>query len=287
MRSYKNCFDYLEENLIQRLNPDIFIHTWSNQGSVSRKEEPYTNDPHDYTVNQSEIKKLYRAEKVVVEEFEESFYKRIDNISVPDDIEQHESYTKSILPLFYKMYKCNELKKKKENEGDFRYDVVIITRPDIAVLNPLPQKVLNNPQFLWELRDDNTRGSHVVDDLYVASSSKNIDYYTSIFNRLNKYWQKVTKKEYSKEIPYFTRAQRLLRHHINKSNIEIRRTDNYGHQSDWILVRYGMDISFYEKSDLQKILHILKNGDTGIAHTSNKLQDWLLILREVGSKKYL
>jgi hypothetical protein len=267
------------------LSPDIFIHTWSNQGSVSRKEEPYTDDPHDNTIKKSEIKDLYDAEKVVVEDFQGSYYKSINNVSVPDNIENHSSFTKSILPLFYKMSKCNKLKNLKQNREEFIYDIVIVTRPDIAILSPLPQNVLNNPQYIWELRDD--RGSHVLDDLLVVSSSKNIDYYTSIFNQLNKYWKNTTRNEYQKQVPYFTRAQRLLRYHIDQSDIKTRRSSNYEYMSDWLLVRYGMDVSFYQKDNLHRILHILSYGDTGIPTTSNIIQEGVLSLRRDGICRFM
>jgi hypothetical protein len=286
MRTYKSCFTPLNENIIQKLSPDIFIHTWSNQGRVSNKEEPYTDVPKNNTIKQSIIKELYGAERVVVEDFQQSYYKQIKNVSVPDNIESHKDYVKSILPLFYKMYGCNKLKRSKENREEFKYDIVIVTRPDMAILSPLPQKIMDNAQFLYHLQSN---GSDYVEDRLAVSSSENIDYYTSIFDQLNNYWENTTENELSKEQPYCTRAQSLLGRHMNETEIDLKSLEDYNYRwiSDWITTRYGFDVSFYQKGDFRRILHILKNGDTGIPHVKSDIRRGLLTLRRDGIYKFI
>jgi hypothetical protein len=110
-RSFKRCYDSIKKNIIDTLNPDIFIHTWDLQGS----------DRPDVTTDGTceEYIELYKPNGFEIEKL-------------------HYSYEplQTMVPHFTSRYKCNELRKKFQQQNNIKYDVVIMGRPDIRLINP-------------------------------------------------------------------------------------------------------------------------------------------------------
>lgn len=283
MRTYEDCFPFFQD-IINPLDPDIFIHTWENKGGITNMPSQHTDSaPRDHKVYKQELKKIYSPEKVVVEKFHERYYKKLKNVCPPEEIRKHDRYVKSCLPLLYKIYECNRLKKKHENNRGNEYDVVIVTRPDIAVFSPIPDKILDSTDSIWELRSQRSNDTKVLDDLIVISSSKNIDVYSSTFTQCEDYWDLAVSSE---EETYPVGAQELLYHQVVNSGIEIKQPDDRRRGTDWEIIRYGMDLSVYDRNSIFQYLHILIHGDAGIYKGKNTIHRGLSILREYGVKRF-
>ena len=61
-RSFKRCYPFFKANILDTLNPDVFIHTWNLKG----KERP------DVTTDGSceEYIELYKPKKFIIEDLE-------------------------------------------------------------------------------------------------------------------------------------------------------------------------------------------------------------------------
>jgi hypothetical protein len=284
MRTYKDCLPFFQENIIDPLDPDIFIHTWENQGGITNQPSQHTDSaPRDHKIYEDELTEIYSPKKVVVEKFHEKYYDELKGVSPPEEIRNHDQYSISILPLLYKIHGCNELKKEYEKMKGDKYDVVIVTRPDIAVFSPIPDKILDSTDSIWELRSQRSNDAEVLDDMIVISSSENIDAYASAFNRCENYWQ----SEVSSENKICqTSAQEILYQTVVDSGIEIEQPVNMRRGTDWEIIRYGMDLSIYDKNSIIQYLHILIYGDTGIYKGKDTIHRGLCILREEGLRRF-
>lgn len=215
MRTYKRCYESQKENLIDVLDPDTFIHTWRKIGKSTRKEE---NVPEqENKVQSKQLKEFYNAEKVVIEEFKNEYFDEYKGVSVPDILKEKEpEHYKGSIPMFYKIYACNELKKRVEEEKSFKYDLVIRIRPDLAIYeNPDYFSNLTKLWFSGNLLDP----SFQVSDKFAFGNSKVMDYYSSVWKKLNDYWKNPLGKEKSNTKTNRV-GERLLKTHMEASEYE-------------------------------------------------------------------
>lgn len=215
MRTYKRCYGYLYENILHPLDPDVFIHTWKNKGSTT-KTSPNRN--HKSKVKKESLKKLYKPRSVKIEKFENEWFLEKDGIIVPEKLMEATDHWKGSIPMFYKIKKCNDLKSIHEKEKDFEYDIVIKIRPDLVVPKKIPERVLNRPSVLWY------SGAHIdteeqISDKFALSSSKNMDYYSSVWEKLNKYWENPLGNGNWKSIRV---GERLMRYHMSKCKVDTK-----------------------------------------------------------------
>jgi hypothetical protein len=119
-RSFKRCYPFFKANILDTLNPDVFIHTWNLKG----KERP------DVTTDGSceEYIELYKPKKFIIE-----------------DLEYNYQPLQTMIPHFTSRFKVNKLRKEYEKENNIKYDVVIMGRPDVKLINNPPK---NNSQVL-------------------------------------------------------------------------------------------------------------------------------------------
>lgn len=209
MRTYKKCYGYLKENVIEPLEPDIFIDTWSERGGTT-KTSGVSEAPNPVT--ESTLKRLYSPKSLRIEDFEDRYFKKKDGVEVPKRLQEHTSHWKGNIPMFYKMKGCNDMKKEYECEHSFTYDIVIKLRPDLLIGEEIPQKVLDNPEILWHTQTYD----HAISDKFAVSSSENMDYYTSVWNHLNEYWSNPLGDGEWENVRV---GERLMRYHMEQSDI--------------------------------------------------------------------
>lgn len=252
MRTYLQCKDNFDKYFVDRLEPDIFIHTWEEVGGTWKNR---VNEKHsEEIVTETRLIDLYSPEKIVIEEFRQSYYQNIESVEVPEKAEFIPDWQKAMIPMFYKMWSSNELKVKKEQNEEFKYDLVILLRPDLLINEPIPEVALRNPDHLW-VRDRGAK-EHWIDDQFIVSSSSNINYYTSIWEMLNKYWETELGDQYgplgfppnpSHHRTHIGIPERLIHFHMEQSDIKVKEMKLDSH----ILRR--------EPSKLRKGVSLVKN----------------------------
>lgn len=210
MRSYKKCYGYLKEYIIEPLEPDIFIDTWRERGGSTKASH---GSKASERVTETTLERLYSPKMVRIEDFDDQYYTKKDSVEVPEAIQARGS--KGNIPLFYKMKGCNDMKTEYERENDFLYDIVIKLRPDMLIGQEIPREVLNNPHILW-FSDAGVDLERMVSDKYFVSSSENMDYCTSVWDHLNEYWANPLgdgEEEQPRE------GEKLMRYHLEQSDI--------------------------------------------------------------------
>jgi hypothetical protein len=113
-RSFKRCYPSFKANIIDTLNPDIFIHTWRLHG----RERP------DVVTDGSceEYIDLYKPKSWEVE-----------------DLHYNYQSLNTMVPHFTSRHRVNQLRKIYQKENDTKYDVIIMGRPDVRLIDPTPK----------------------------------------------------------------------------------------------------------------------------------------------------
>ena len=196
LRSYQKTFQELKNNIIDKLNPDIFIYSWNDVGGTwkARAQDNkyngfFVDDFNRYDKLEKNVEKLYSPRKIVLEEFKESYKDKIKNVSRPHELIRNTDknrWSKYNLPMFYTMYECNKLKSEAEKEDGKKYDLVIKARTDVR-FPEIPKNIINKLDVLWYYPKDHNE-AHIVSDKFAFSNSDIMDYYCDVFPRLNTYW---------------------------------------------------------------------------------------------------
>ena len=230
MRSYRETFGELKKNIIDVLNPDVYIYTWDTIGGTWKnrcqinKYNKYFIDDFKVAPAGEDLKRdletLYKPKKLVLETFKEEYKDKIKEVRSPQQLLQDADkarWSQYNLPMFYTLYECNEMKKQHEKENDFKYDLVIKARTDIRF--PLiPDSILGHLKDLWYYPRDHNEG-HTVSDKFAFSSSEIMDYYSSVFAKLNEYWS----EGMFNSMGHWKIGEEMMWHHFyDKSDIVVK-----------------------------------------------------------------
>lgn len=221
MRTYKKCYPSLKKFILEPLRPDIFIYTASNAGITPKVENE--EEFKDEKITEKELNKLYNPKLMETGDFPKSCREELKGIRVPEILKKKEPRDyKGVLPMSYKIYKCNELKSKWEKEKGFTYDLIIRLRPDVEFLEEIPKKVLNHPEKVWHNNSENGNpcAPWQMSDKFIVSNSKNMDYIASLFNKLPEYWKNPLGE--NKKRGEHRVGERLMAYHLKRGNFEIK-----------------------------------------------------------------
>lgn len=135
----------LNRKLVKQFSCDVFISTWSNRGVSlwSQVALPNLKNLHDVSlidpITENMILNSFDNVKSIEIENYDDFTNQIESVRVKNllngDTKSMFNSKVTSYPEMYKVYKANRLKKNHEDVGQFKYDVVIRTRPDVAHIN--------------------------------------------------------------------------------------------------------------------------------------------------------
>jgi hypothetical protein len=161
--NYLSCYESHKNNLWLPNNPDIFIHSWSTnvKDDILKKYSPVSHiieDQIDFYQKASEIDNDYKKE----------FY-----------YQRHH-----VLSRHYSEKKVIQLKAKLENENNFKYDIVMITRFD-CIYNSIWSFENLNMNYFYVTGGWPCDYSKDLPDLWFFSNSDIMNIYGRIYDEFN------------------------------------------------------------------------------------------------------
>lgn len=188
LRSYKHNYQSLKENILDKYNPDIFIHISEDE----KRDDRYINDNSNLLEQIKTVMKLYNPISFICEQ------------EIAD-----KSTINSITKYYYKLYQVNSLKKKYERLHNFEYDVVITLRPDISfttdydLISSNFDKIKDN-FLLYPSSELNRLNNSVetINDHLCIGNSISINVYCKFYKQLNSYIKDSTNKISSETLLY-------------------------------------------------------------------------------------
>lgn len=196
-RFLDNGYQQIFEKIISKYNDvDFFIHTWWNDDELNAK-----GANRNYTFKSDTLKLImnYYKPRLILNEPQMDF-------NIYNDVDYETINPISPYSMFYSLKISNELKSFYENKNNFKYDVVIRCRFDILI-NKFDID-LSDMDLSYIYTD--TVGNGFPNDQLAISSSENMDYYCSLYDRIDTY--------YNEGIRNFV-GERLLRHHLKDSKL--------------------------------------------------------------------
>ena len=158
----------ITKDIFNSLDADIFISTWDTN-------DRQDNYPYKFHGNRN---------------INDEIVDGLDNLAevefLPKEIEN--KFTFNIPKYWYLIHRCNILKTKREVKENFKYDCVIVTRPDSILKKNMIRRI---PKKLDELYvysskispSDETFGFQTMDSLSYGTSST-MDIYSSLYKHI-------------------------------------------------------------------------------------------------------
>jgi len=169
LRNFKDTYYSFKHFLLDKHEVDVFFYGLENKEGVEKNKEDLID--------------LYNPKKFQINTVD--FYDKI--------------YCKYNIPSsfygFYNVLKCNDLKSKYEIENGFQYDIVIRSRTDYFWFRDLTKEeiMLSKEKIIipeeWAFK---TVNSFAKSDGFAIGSSNLMDEYSSLFNRIDEYCNKIS-----------------------------------------------------------------------------------------------
>lgn len=180
-----------QNSFIEKFNVDVFLATWSDPGiSVW---DMFQKNPDNYSgikVDSDVVSKLNNLVKYEIYNFE-NYVNKIDDNLIQQKLRNFTDQTRNNsineygkdrfitgYPQLYTIYKANQMKIKYEISNNFKYDIVIKSRPDFLFFQDVTKYIetsYQNTDSIYTLNPANHYWPNRIYDIMFFSSSKNID----------------------------------------------------------------------------------------------------------------
>jgi hypothetical protein len=162
MRCWEQVFPNFKEKILDRWNPDVFIHTWD--------EEAYW-DPHSQAgitengpkLDLIKLSQTYKPKMLVADDFK-LFKDGFENLAKP--YTNHYHVPKNIMSMFYKIGKGFQLVEEFTMQTGKQYDMVMRLRPDLVYNQDLPEFELDT---FYTLQHRNHMGGGTGDMIQIGN----------------------------------------------------------------------------------------------------------------------
>jgi len=174
-RCWKEVYPNFKKMVLDRYKPDVFIHTWDEEGWWVPSDRNTVSGYYDNTpkLNVQEIVEHYSPKSIVVENWEtynNDFEAR--GASYPNFAHR----PKNILSMFHKLNRGVQLMEEYSSRTDTIYDFVFRMRPDMIFDSELPTF---ESQYLYTLAHRNHMGQGT-GDMIQAGSMMNVIIFSKI-----------------------------------------------------------------------------------------------------------
>ena len=186
VRDFEQTYPLLKKNMIDVLKPDIFCYMDGNESDETK----------DRFVS------LYKPVRIVwcTKQFE------------------HTMITPNSDKMFYRIYKCNDLKKQYEQQRGNKYDAVMRLRPDMVFHYTFPYHIIetvvntHNTVYIpqWYLFNI-VNPAHALYDIMAIGDSTSMDVYSDTHNHL---------QEHSKH--ECTAPEFILKQYMDNTRVDVR-----------------------------------------------------------------
>jgi len=191
-RNAKECFPSIKEHILDVYQPDIFISSWHNPGTIINSVNLATQGPPDDS-SISDIIEMYNPASFLLEDYSRTvkdlFTRRqqeIENTIPINELNFQRPWVNlfNIEGMWYKVYTANQLKKEYEKLHEFKYDLVIKSRFDLQFLDEFKVPEYTDNDII--IPKGFGFGGYC--DLLAAGSSKAMDYYCDIYHYMQQYF---------------------------------------------------------------------------------------------------
>lgn len=134
--------------LLDKYDCDVYISTWKNKGVSLNHGNKINYSAELDIIKDLDISKYINCKEIEIEDYD-LWYSNIDSV-LKNLIDNGDLHTGTI-PQLYKKYKVYSLIPKEK-----QYDLIIVTRPDIFILDDFEIENFVDPNIVWNCNPQNT-----------------------------------------------------------------------------------------------------------------------------------
>ena len=185
LRQYEKCMPSIQKYILDVLQPDVFVNVWDTRGhslysEVANIDISFSNEK----VILDDVIKYYNPKDVLIENYNdwmnnlEGEYKQVML-----------SEKKSATPKNYKIKMCNQMKRKYEEKNNFKYDCVMVFRPDTIFFSQIPFYVLQDLDCIWQLNPPHLFNKNICHSMFHIMNTKVSDVFETYYDNLPNLWK--------------------------------------------------------------------------------------------------
>jgi hypothetical protein len=186
LREFEQAYGSIKEKLLDRYRPDVFIATWNELGYWTKHDDLAIKSSGKITpIQWNNLKQMYEPKKMTSEDLSDQkqhgFNQKADQIITSLRMAQRWGRKPNIVGMFYKIHQCDQLRQEYERENNFKYDLVIRSRPDLCLkqFSLQKSKAHSDERSLYVFQD-----GPLVSDLLFCGSSQVMSRVCNIYNDL-------------------------------------------------------------------------------------------------------
>jgi hypothetical protein len=169
-RAIEEAYPYIKQAFLEKYDVDIFAHTWLEDPWFEKSaNEIYKKPNTDYNTRVNEVKKIFDIYKP--KSFSIDSYHIQQDYCRPSKDAQYQIHTR-YCSVIESVYIANELKKKYEQQNNFKYDCVIRCRFDTGFLQTFNFEEYDLSKHIYTQKVDNDVLYHINDSIVFSSSEK-------------------------------------------------------------------------------------------------------------------
>lgn len=190
-RTHMETYEFWRDNLMLHHDVDVFFHLWDTLGprqmggGLDGLSGVLPSDP----LNRHDVERLWQPKQLWVDSyayFHERFrvqadrwYKTRFALGLRDIDRPLANFS-----MYYKWWACNDMKNRHAEQHNIQYDMVIRTRPDIALLAPLPETCFVDQSKTY-VPIEGSYAHDEISDYIVIGTNEQINHWCNIYDQID------------------------------------------------------------------------------------------------------
>jgi len=242
VRTYYFTKQFWDENLFGRgLNVDVFMHIWDTIGPRSfghNRTEHYPEPRLDLdsgilespAINLDHVQHVWNPTSIAVENYDDKHQTFVDQITpileerdrrgIAAGFEHH--HPLSVRSMLYKRYKCDSLLQEYKRTNNVKYDLVIHTRPDVVLTQPLLNEVTNNNDTLYFHNCRSVTPDPEINDFGCMGPEQQGNIWCDLYNRIDTLFDRIKNED---NFFLFLNPHKMYVQYLKSQNINYKETD--------------------------------------------------------------
>jgi hypothetical protein len=175
-RALQEGYSSLYKHIIEKYNPDIFIHIWTEQLYYNPSEivKPY----EEYIKSVEFIMRMYKPKSIMIDKHHilKPEYQKYTEVNRYKGSIRH---VYNMFSMYESLYLSNKLKIQYESNNNFIYNCVIRSRFDLNIIKDIE---LENYDMNKLNIEANSNPDKELTDYFAFGTSKIMDIYSDIYN---------------------------------------------------------------------------------------------------------
>lgn len=195
-RTYIKSYEFWRDNLLSRHDVDIFFHLWDTVGprEMGGGLDGQSGVEPSPSVNVNELIALWQPKQVAIDPYiyfhprfnvqADRWYKTRWALGLREIDRPLANFS-----MYYKWRECNQMKNQYALQHGINYDMVIRSRPDVALFAPLPDEVFTDQSQTY-VPINGSWSATEISDYIVIGTNEQIDHWCKIYEQIDEKYEK-------------------------------------------------------------------------------------------------